>query len=820
MRGSTKFILLAGCATTMSCVSSAAIAQDATTTPVSSPAAPAPAGAAQAAPMASPTPGSNGGGVAEIVVTANKREQNLNKVGLTITAISGADLAERKITSLADVAAAVPGLSFAHSADNTPILTLRGIGFNESALGVYPAVSVYMDQAPLPFPVLASHSSYDLQRVEVLKGPQGTLFGQNSTGGAINYVASAPTDKLEGGADLSYGRFNDVEGNAYISGPVTDRLKARVAVSGQNEDGWQISNTRPYDRNGRQSYVAGRFLANWEASDRLRFTLNLNGWIDRSQPQAAQFILLNPQTPSTVLPQELAYPLTRENPRAADWSTGIGTPRSDRKFYQTALRTDFDVTDDVTLTALTSYDHFTQKQTTDGDGSALAISDLTKDDGYIHSFNQEVRISNAARSSFRWVLGGNYESSHTYEDQNLLYTDDSNNSAPLGFIHQDDQFTKQSIRNYAIFGNAEYDLTSKLTIKGGVRYTNSLNHAQLCEVDLGDGDIAGLFNSLGEALGTVPFTPVGTTGPRDGRCTSLNSNLVPGGSVFQSKLAEHNVSWRVGADYKLNPDTLLYANVSRGYKAGSYPVLAAGTETQYKPVTQESVTAYEAGIKAGFLDRRVHVNAAGFYYDYKNKQILGKEVDPIFGILDTLVNVPKSRVFGFDGDISVIPVHGLTLTGSLTYLNSKITKYDGTNAIGEATDFNGQHLPFAPKWNYGINADYRYSMASGGTPFVGVSVLGKSLQDTAVGGRDITIPASPVVRLLAGVTHPFTTNAYATVDARIGYEAPGGAWRVMVYGRNIFNKYYWTNVVTASDASARYAGLPATYGITVGVKFK
>ena len=126
----------------------------------------------------------------EIVVTANKREQNLNDVGLSVTAISGDVLAERRLTSVQDIAAAIPGLKYAESGTNTPIYTLRGIGFNEESLGVYPSVSVYIDEVPLPFPVLTLHAAFDLQRVEALKGPQGTLFGQNATGGAINYIAA------------------------------------------------------------------------------------------------------------------------------------------------------------------------------------------------------------------------------------------------------------------------------------------------------------------------------------------------------------------------------------------------------------------------------------------------------------------------------------------------------------------------------------------------------------------------------------------------------------------------------------------------------
>jgi outer membrane receptor protein involved in Fe transport len=132
--------------------------------------------------------------IEEIIVTANKREETLSKVGLTVTALSGEQLAERGVTSLQDLASVVPGLSFTASSTNTPVLTLRGVGFNDNSLGIYPAVSVYTDQAPLPFPVYGMHSAYDLERIEVLKGPQGTLFGENSTGGAINYVAAKPTN--------------------------------------------------------------------------------------------------------------------------------------------------------------------------------------------------------------------------------------------------------------------------------------------------------------------------------------------------------------------------------------------------------------------------------------------------------------------------------------------------------------------------------------------------------------------------------------------------------------------------------------------------
>src|SRR5690606_28632469 len=193
----------------------------------------------------------------EIVVTANKRAESANDIGLSISAISGDKLAEQKLTTLEEITSSVPGLVFATSDQNTPILTLRGVGFNESSIGVYPATSLYVDEIPLPFPVMAAHSAYDLERVEVLKGPQGVLFGQNSTGGAVNFIAAKPTQELSYGGDLSYGRFNKVEANGFVSGGLTDRLAGRLAVQSTKADEWQRSMTSDRE-NGEEDYTAAR----------------------------------------------------------------------------------------------------------------------------------------------------------------------------------------------------------------------------------------------------------------------------------------------------------------------------------------------------------------------------------------------------------------------------------------------------------------------------------------------------------------------------------------------------------------------------------
>lgn len=832
----------------------------------------------------------------EIVVTANKREQNQNKVGLSITAVSGEALAERNLSSLEDVVSIVPGLSFSPSASNTPILTLRGVGFNETSLGVYPAVTVYSDQVPIVFPAMSLHSAYDLERVEVLKGPQGTLFGQNSTGGAINYIAAKPTKTFEAGADVSYGRFNSVEGNAFISGPLSDTVRARLALTGKHMDDWQYSYTRR-DTNGHQSYNAGRLLLDWDASSALKFSLNLNGWKDTSQPQAGQLFATHegvtadkPSRPSSAVVSdplrdyysppsggfidgELSYPFAPRNARAADWSgtrldpatatqlpggandptTAQYTefrPYSDRKLLQGSLRADLELGGGLTLTSLTSYAHFKQNQALDADGMAIVAYNSTKDYGLIKSFNQELRIANDPSNSFRWLIGGNYEDSRTTEDQEIRYFGNSNYFAGNNYINSSGILLKQKIRNYAFFGSVEQSFGDRLTLKASGRYTNSRIQAYNSAYTGPNGNVGPVFNYLGSLSG-LPFTPLGA----DALSYSLNSALVgvPSqvqilsplaavtatnplglgvpGIPFEAILGEDNFSWRVGVDFQATPDVLLYANVSRGYKAGSFPVLAAASYQPDLPVTQESVTAYEVGFKGSFLDRKVQLNMAGFYYDYRDKQVRGKYLDPVFGLLDLLVNVPKSRIYGAEAEVTVRPVRGLTINGSATYLDAKIKNYVGYNIFGghdlpnfdpngiNTQSFAGSPLPYTPKWSGNFNVDYKFETAGGGQPFVGFTVSARSSQDSAIGADVTRFPVGPRFRIAPGLgTHPYVIHGYATLDARVGYEAADGEWRVALWGKNITNKYYVTAISSTSDQSNYYAGMPATYGVTLSVK--
>jgi outer membrane receptor protein involved in Fe transport len=751
-------------------------------------------------------------GVADIIVTANKRAQSINDVGLTITALSDDSLKNLGVQSLQDVARVVPGLNFADSGFGTPIFTLRGVGFTDNSLSNYPTTSVYIDEVPLPFAVMTAHANLDLERLEVLKGPQGTLFGQNSTGGAINYIAAKPTKELSAGMDVTVGRFGQGEANGFVSGPVTDTLGIRVAGQYGYGDGWQRSYTRD-DTNGKRNYLNGRILAVWEATSNLKIQLNVNGWKDRSDPVAPQKIGIVPQLEggpgvSLVDPEYAAFPYSPETPRAADWNTDRTRPRGDRSLYQGALRADLNVTDDIVLTSLSSYTKFKTNQTVDLDGTSVEVYGFNIT-GNIESINQELRLAGGAGSAFNWVLGANYEHSNTLEAYRQFYSRSTVAYGLGNLTSAGDAVSKK--RNYAFFGSTEYEVVPGVTLKASARYTKSRQTMNECNFDSGDGTInstVAFFYSLFHP--GVPFPAA------IGDCTPFDANFEP--SRFLDKLTQDNISWRVGVDYKVNPDLLLYATVAKGYKAGGWPTTGAFSIRSYTAVGQESLLDYEAGFKAQLADRRVSLNGAVFWYDYGDKQLLGRYNDPFLGTLPILTNIPKSRIRGGELELRATPIEGLQLSAGVTYLDAEITEFVGVNASGAESDFAGTDIPFTSKWQYIATADYTIPTNSGIRPFIGATVSGRSSMTAIVGSATGLVPKAGFAAAVP-LANLYDLPGYSMLDLRIGIEPESQAWRLTLWGRNVTNEYSATNAIIANDAVVRYSGAPATYGVTFSTKF-
>jgi outer membrane receptor protein involved in Fe transport len=753
----------------------------------------------------------------EIIVTANKREESINKVGLTIKALGAAQLEQQRVTTLADLSAAVPGLNYAQTENATPVYTLRGIGFYDTGIGSPPAVSVYLDQAPLSYPVMTTLTLFDIERVEVLKGPQGTLFGNNATGGAINYIAAKPTKEDHAGLSLTYGRFNTVNADAFISGPITNNLLGRIAVSATSGDGWQRSISRPNDTNGAPDTFAARFLLDWRPTDRLRIQTNLNGWRDRSQPSAAQFVAF---IPTNVVPGVVPDPLPKpfipnatDNPRLAEWSPE-SAPKADNRLLQATVRIDYDVTDSITFTSLTAYADYKQNMRPEGDGLVEQRNDIVNFIGSVHSFSQEIRLANNTDPTFRWTVGGNYSDDRSNDSLEVFYMD--NTARYLFGFGSNGSSVYQTAKTYAGFASGEYTI-GQFTLKGGARYTQADRRATNCLFGLNDdGQTVNPVNPLFEYLS---FLRTGVDTPViPGQCLIF----APDGSLpahgLDGKLNQHNLSWRAGVDWKPDQDILIYANVSKGYKAGSFGNFGGPTDDAYAPVTQESVLTYEGGIKAQLFDRRLSLNGAVFYSDYTDKQIKSKKNSgPPFGYLLALVNVPKSSIKGFELEAVARPVTGLTIGGAATFLDTKIKNSVGPDgnqlptlvpppngADGNPifTNSAGNPIPYASKWTLAGNFNYSFAISSGSDAFVGGQIMHRTKTNASIGDE-------PIVGI----------PGYTTVDLQAGVHFNDGKYRMMVWGKNVFNEFYVTNRNYSFDGVAQYIGKPATYGVTLAFHY-
>jgi outer membrane receptor protein involved in Fe transport len=308
---------------------------------------------------------------------------------------------------------------------------------------------------------------------------------------------------------------------------------------------------------------------------------------------------------------------------------------------------------------------------------------------------------------------------------------------------------------------------------------------------------------LRSAQGLPPITPLGL-----GSCINLDNvrkdslgrtTYLPG--AFRDTLDQKNVSWRIGIDYDLAPTTLLYLNVAKSYKAGGYPNGSDATDVQMLPVVQESLLDYEGGFKTELFDRSAFLSGAVFYYDYKDKQLEAKDLDPIFGLLDAVRNIPKSRMIGAELSINWTPIHGFNLYASGTYLDSKILEFNGYSSNKTVVSFAGDPMPFAPKVSLTAGGEYSRPLTSRVEWFAGMDELHNSKTYANVG-----------------------TDAYATlkpydvVNARLGIRSEDKRWQVNLWGRNIFNEYYYTNGIIENDVRVRYAGLPATFGVAFAYK--
>lgn len=785
----------------------------------------------------------------EVIVTAQKHAQSANDVGISVNAFDGDMIKDLGVTTAEDIATYTPGLTVADGGYGFPIYAIRGVGFQDGVTASSSStVGLYFDEVSIPYAVMTRGALFDVARVEVLKGPQGDLYGRNTTAGQINFVSNKPTRNFAAGLTAGYGRFGVFDADGYLSGPLTDSIQARLAVkTTQSGEGWQRSLTRPGDELGEQDVLAARTLINFDLSDAASLLLKLHYVQDRSDNQAptavdGRLIGLNafgtPHVPANeyFLPTGAHFGETPPwwsagNNRVADWTnvwvspiTGETVnlrPRRDNELRGVSANLQWDL-GAVTLTSITSYDDFKRDDYNGIDGMEASVQE-TNNQTEIDVFGQELRLSGRS-DKLLWIAGLYYSEDDAEEFYNFFMQDAifGDGSAafrlPLPFsrfpIYRLHTRYDQQTDSKAAFGHLEYYLTQKLRLTLGARYTRETRDWRGCTHDAGDGGYVGLWNGIFGA--SLPLGACSTMDDTPGSPTNI-ANVLGTPDIndafheFSSSIRTSKWMGKFGLDYAFNDDMLVYATVSSGFKSGGFNGNNSNTTSQLEPYLPEELVSYEVGLKATLLDNTMQLNTAAFFYDYENKQESERAITPV-GAIGGLGNVDKSEVKGAEIDLAWEPLAGLNFTLGASYLDTEIKEWI-TPVSGQFdfaaghpvnvvfVDASGSSLPQSPEWSFNAVASYEWLLTDSLQVQVSADVNHADAAPNPVRRQD-------------------SLDERTTYNARLALSRVDSPWRVMLWGRNITDEYYFVGAMGGTNGGySRIVGMPRTYGVSVELDF-
>ncbi len=717
-------------------------------------------GLAAAAPLASP--GDNGG-LEEIVVTAQRREESAQNVGIAMSVLSGQTLADKSISYVNDLQNAVPNLQVEPAfGSSQPQFRLRGVGFIDYTSNNTAPVGVSLDGVAFALPIQTQGQLFDIDRVEVLRGPQGTLYGRNTTGGEINFISNRPTADPHAGVSLEYGSHNELNAEGFVSGSIAEGLQGRLAVATEQGGAWQRNRVTGQSL-GDKDKIAVRGQLQWDPAAALDFRLGVHWGQDKSDEQG--LYLLRPFTPGSGPP---AIPADTSR-YATGWALnpafakliGINSnskPGLDNGNEGVDLTANIDF-GGAKLTSITAYNKLIRREYADWDATQFNDSDEYLNSDF-NVFSQELRLA-ASSGPVGWVAGVFYSHEDLHEN---FYSDLTDRLGGIAVTTYG-----QVANSLGVFAQGNYQITDTLKATLGIREDHE------------NRELIGLNTAF------LPVAPSLTGGALGG---SITSNLPSG---------------KAELDYKPVSSTLLYASISRGVKSGGFTAHNTVTAPAADPFEPEKLTAYEIGVKSD-VTRTLRVDASVFYYRYKDQQILGKVFDAASqSFIGRFVNA-NSRISGGEVDLEWRPLAGISISQyagfAEGYYTGKLLDVPLNPAL-PPVDFNGRPESF-PKWSYGGDISYSWELGA----FSLTAESNYSFHDTysqffLLGSNDFTIPK------------------YWLANANLSLApASGGPWTVSLWGRNIFDKSYdLTRNFFLPSSEVAAAGEPTTIGIRVTYKY-
>jgi len=715
----------------------------------------------------------------DIVVTAMKREERLQDVGATIQALSAEGIREARVSEIKDLATQVPNVDIKETVPGAlPTVTIRGIGLDDFSTVSSPAAGIYVDEIPLASPGLMSGNFFDLGRIEILKGPQGTLYGRNTTAGAVNIVSATPGDRFAAFAKAGYGNFDTFDAEAMLNLPLSDNAQLRIGgkTIQQSKGFWTSSlleDGSPGRRTlGKRDIWLGRIQLALQPADGLDVLLKAEGERSRSQMGVPQFNGTYGQgTPfvpcAPVLQGRLdnancvdayGYQNPYASPFQGDWSGRF--PYNINQISLTG-KVNYSV-GAVDITSITGYIDFSRLYHIDVDATPLQQFDYDENED-VRQFTQELRIG--YRNDLVDVVGGAFYSWDRVLGDNTNYGDDW----PLIFLGAASGSGKtnydQVTRSAALYADATWHLGDKVDLITGLRLTREKRRYE---------------------GGTSFITASPLVGVDD--------------TFIDDTIRDSNVTGRLGLNIRPRDGLLLFASVSRGRKSGGFFSGFTNNNSQLLPYRPETITSYEVGVKSEF-GRAVTLNISGFYYDYKDPQTFVRFIDPATGLsVQKVGNVDSARVFGTDVDMILRPARGLSLTGSVGLLDTRLSSF--TTAAGVIPA--GNRLPNAPATSLSGKARYEFDL----TPRLRAAIQGDARY------------ASPAFKE-ASNDPLIASRSYWLFNTRVSIASEKSGWEVALWGRNLTKERYVVSGVNLASLGIvnRIYNAPRTYGVELSFRY-
>ena len=699
-------------------------------------------------------------GIADIIVTAQKRSQNVQSVPLAITALSGENLAQHNITDISGLAASIPNMTFG-SFGGSARISIRGVGYDNVAPGQEGRVAYHLDGVYIASPSAILGSFYDVERVEVLRGPQGTLYGRNATAGTVNVITKAPTDTWEGYLRVGYGNYNALTSEGAVGGPIAPGVRFRLAYTVEDHDGYGKNVVTGHDiDDARRRGARGTLSFDLGASGKLDLSADYYREKDANYGNHYFGKGVASITPSGLTPGFGGFAASN----IRDVAENID-PVNDRESYGFAAHAEYDL-GGVTLKSITAYRHSNSSNQVGFDGTSASLGELYYADK-TSQFSQELQLSGTVHR-LKYIFGGYY-----FDNKVFAFDYAPLNGKLFGLADQLMQgfLVQGNIHTQAVagFGQLDYDLTDQLSFTVGARYSWE-KHTISDEFQF---DLA------------RPYPPI-----------------LPPVDIYNRKGAsDTNTSFtpKFGIQYKPVKDLLFYASASKGFKSGGFNV--GDGAPAFKP---ETLWAYEGGMKGTFADGRLRINASGFYYDYTNLQ-----VSKIIGNQLLLVNAAASTIYGAEAEVTIIPAEGFQLDASPAWLHARYKNFSTSNpsadpALGpDNPDRSGNNLHEAPNFMVHAGAEYKWRALDGELRLRG----------------ELTYTSR--VYFDAYNTPQLTRAPNTKVNAFLNYN--GDHWEGSLYVLNLTNKTVIANALIGAglEGFPMLGTLepPRTYGIKVGYHF-